>query len=430
MADLTYESKHTGKQVDDAVDAVIAVNYKIQEQLVSGVTIKTVNGGSVLGNGNIDVVAANPAITEITPTLDSIMIKDKEKGDVVYKIGENTTLSQEIKNIKNGTTIVGKADSDANGNPIDETYATKTELGTLSQKVTTVEGAVTAANTAATEAKNIANNAMPKAGGSFTGAVTILTPSSDMNPATKKYVDDVFSGATVAIDNFSIVKNSEGKLQMRQEFIDYLNKQLFKAPQITLFTVLSNSGGVIPTTNELGTSLTATSIRHQESNISNIKNQLTLSGGGVTKQIDASETSIVVTLDNSLIINDNTVFTLNGADIMQGSFSSSYRINFYRYAYTAVTGSIETPTSGTKQSATSSFASNGAGFDYSQGDYIYFYTTGAGKKVQTYVLGQWADVETTELGTVEFTQNNSAKFNYNVYRIGPFIASGSAKYRV
>lgn len=425
MADLTYESKHTGKQVDDAVDAVIAVNYKIQEQLVSGTTIKTVNGGSILGNGNIEVVTANPAITETTPTLDSIKINN-----TVYKIGENTTLSQEIENIKNGTTIVGKADSDANGNPIDETYATKTELGTLSQKVTTVEEAVTTANAVATEAKNIANNAMPKAGGSFTGAVTILTPSADMNPATKKYVDDMFSGATVAIDDFSIVKNSEGKLQMRQEFIDYLNKQLFKAPQITLFTVLSNSGGALPTTNELGTSLTATSIKHQESNISNIKNQLTLSGGGVTKQIDASEISTVVTLDNSIIINDNAVFTLNGADIMQGSFSSSYRINFYRYAYTAVTGSIEAPTSGTKQSATSSFASNGADFDYSQGDYIYFYTTGAGKKVQTYVLGQWADVETTELGMVEFTQNNSAKFNYNVYRIGPFIASGSAKYRV
>lgn len=39
-----------------------------------------------------------------------------------------------------------------------------------------------------------ADNAMPKAGGAFTGAVTVLAPTADMNPATKKYVDDAISG--------------------------------------------------------------------------------------------------------------------------------------------------------------------------------------------------------------------------------------------
>lgn len=34
-----------------------------------------------------------------------------------------------------------------------------------------------------------ADNAMPKAGGAFTGAITVQAPSVDMNPATKQYVD-------------------------------------------------------------------------------------------------------------------------------------------------------------------------------------------------------------------------------------------------
>lgn len=34
-----------------------------------------------------------------------------------------------------------------------------------------------------------ADNAMPKAGGTFTGAITVQAPSEDMNPATKQYVD-------------------------------------------------------------------------------------------------------------------------------------------------------------------------------------------------------------------------------------------------
>lgn len=34
-----------------------------------------------------------------------------------------------------------------------------------------------------------ADNAMPKAGGDFTGAITVLAPTANMNPATKQYVD-------------------------------------------------------------------------------------------------------------------------------------------------------------------------------------------------------------------------------------------------
>lgn len=50
--------------------------------------------------------------------------------------------------------------------------------------------AYTASTAYATAAQGTkADNAMPKSGGAFTGAVTVLAPTADMNPATKQYVD-------------------------------------------------------------------------------------------------------------------------------------------------------------------------------------------------------------------------------------------------
>lgn len=46
---------------------------------------------------------------------------------------------------------------------------------------------------AASKAQDTANAAMPKTGGDFTGAITIQAPTENMNPATKKYVDDAIN---------------------------------------------------------------------------------------------------------------------------------------------------------------------------------------------------------------------------------------------
>ena len=44
--------------------------------------------------------------------------------------------------------------------------------------------------------QSVVNAAMPKAGGEFTGAITVQAPTENMNPATKKYVDDAIGGIT------------------------------------------------------------------------------------------------------------------------------------------------------------------------------------------------------------------------------------------
>lgn len=67
------------------------------------------------------------------------------------------------------------------------------------------------AQAAAEAAQATANAAMPKAGGTFTGpvtfqgAATVLAPAGDMNPATKKYVDDAISAA--ATGEFQVVED-------------------------------------------------------------------------------------------------------------------------------------------------------------------------------------------------------------------------------
>ena len=70
-----------------------------------------------------------------------------------------------------------------------------TELEIVDKKVN-IDLSSYAKKTEVEAVQSVANAAMPKAGGEFTGAVTIQAPTEDMNPATKKYVDDAISGIT------------------------------------------------------------------------------------------------------------------------------------------------------------------------------------------------------------------------------------------
>ena len=67
-----------------------------------------------------------------------------------------------------------------------------------------IRSAVSAAQSAADAAQDTADAAMPKAGGAFSGAVTVQAPTAEMNPATKKYVDDAVSAA--ATGAFKVVE--------------------------------------------------------------------------------------------------------------------------------------------------------------------------------------------------------------------------------
>lgn len=117
-------------------------------------------------------------------------------------VGEElTALAQRISTIE-GYFNAGKAKEaikatqDGAGAVITETYATKTALATT--EANAQKGITDAATAQATAeaAQATANAAMPKAGGAFTGAVTVQAPTAEANPATKKYVDDAIGNIT------------------------------------------------------------------------------------------------------------------------------------------------------------------------------------------------------------------------------------------
>ena len=267
------------------------------------------------------------------------------------------------------------------------------------------------------------------------GRLVCYTPVQPWQVANKKYVDDTIATSSTTVDGTSIVKDTDGKIQLNQEYIDYLDNQLYQPPAISVFTMLDAAGAALPTSNELGTTLSAAAFNHQETNIKNIQGdnvELHINNAAAaTTSTAKKDVATKVTLTTAQSITNSTKFTLKGTNTRGAAFSRDYQVNFYRYAYTATTDATTAPTSGaTQQAAVSTFALNGSTFDYTKGGYIYFYTDNTGKKVQTNVLGQWADVDTTDMGKVTLTQNNGATHEYTCYRIGPFIETGSAKYRV
>lgn len=66
----------------------------------------------------------------------------------------------------------------------------------IADKKVNIDLSAYAKNTEVEAVQTTADAAMPKAGGAFTGAVTVQAPTENMNPATKKYVDDAIGGIT------------------------------------------------------------------------------------------------------------------------------------------------------------------------------------------------------------------------------------------
>ena len=114
-------------------------------------------------------------------------------------VGEELTkLAQRVSAIEGYFEggVAKKATADAEGNVISSTYATQTALAAAEQNITANSTAIGKAQGDITALQGTVDTLMPKAGGEFTGAVTVQAPTADMNPATKKYVDDAIGGIT------------------------------------------------------------------------------------------------------------------------------------------------------------------------------------------------------------------------------------------
>lgn len=113
-----------------------------------------------------------------------------------------------------------------------------------------------------------ADNAMPKAGGAFTGAVTVQAPTAEMNPATKQYVDNVINAvkqfeyqvvtelptaAQATMGKIYLVAHShnpsDGKPDSYDEFITVQSGSTYKWERIGNTDI--DLSGYVPTTRKI-----------------------------------------------------------------------------------------------------------------------------------------------------------------------------------
>ncbi|HAU83997.1 MAG TPA: hypothetical protein DCW90_00245 [Lachnospiraceae bacterium] len=175
---------------------------------------QNINVRIVLKNGSAADVAES---TLVALKGEPVAIIDTEKKTAVFRMGDGTTA---IKDLPNSTMTPAEIEALINtkvGDGAVQTVAlaSGTKNGTLKLTVDGVatdniavtglgSAAFTESSAYATAAQGkTADAAMPKAGGAFTGAVTVQTPTADMNPATKKYVDDTVSNSIAAADAMS-----------------------------------------------------------------------------------------------------------------------------------------------------------------------------------------------------------------------------------
>ena len=132
-------------------------------------------------------------------------------------------------------------------------------------------------------------------------------------------------------------------------------------------------------------------------------------------------------------ISQDMQFAVKATDARGVESSKSTAIRFLRYAYSKVGAPDAAPTTASecvKQADLATFGKNGADFTYTVGSCIWLLTTKQAAKIQTNVLGQWADVTTYGGEAVEFTQSNGITATYYAYRTDTFTGAGTAKYRI
>ena len=132
-------------------------------------------------------------------------------------------------------------------------------------------------------------------------------------------------------------------------------------------------------------------------------------------------------------ISQDMQFAVKATDARGAKSSKSTAIKFLRYAYSKVGAQDTAPTAASeciKQADLATFGKNGADFSYTVGSCIWMLTTKENAKIQTNVLGQWADVNTYGGEAVEFVQANGTTATYYAYRTDTFTGAGTAKYRI
>ena len=232
--------------------------------------------------------------------------------------------------------------------------------------------------------------------------------------SSEKYVD---TGVSATVTPVPIATTEvAGKVKPSSDFDIAADGTLSLYKEITL------SASVSPSTVEQGTVVATVTVSWSTN-----KPPAAVTVDGVS--VDVSDTSKQLTEQS--ITSDRT-FVVVASDARK-SVTKSPGIRFLRYVYSKIGSPDAAPTTASecvKQADLATFGKNGADFTYTVGSCIWLLTTKQAAKIQTNVLGQWADVTTYGGDAVEFTQANGATATYYAYRTDTFTGAGTAKYRI
>lgn len=175
-----------------------------------------------------------------------------------------------------------------------------------------------------------ADNAMPKAGGAFTGAVTVQAPTAEMNPATKQYVDTVINAvkqfeyqvvtelptaAQATMGKIYLVAHShnpsDGKPDSYDEFITVQSGSTYKWERIGNTDI--DLSGYVPTTRKINNKALSSDINLGASDVG--VTEAAFPGLNKTGTVTAVKINGATKNPSSGVVDLGTVITADGGTI-------------------------------------------------------------------------------------------------------------------
>lgn len=208
----------------------------------------------------------------------------------------------------------------------DATKGTVTSSGTIDLGTVLTNASEFATSTQGTKA----DNAMPKSGGAFTGAVTVQAPTAEMNPATKQYVDTVINAvkqfeyqvvtelptaAQATMGKIYLVAHShnpsDGKPDSYDEFITVQSGSTYKWERIGNTDI--DLSGYVPTTRKINNKVLSSDINLGASDVG--VTEAAFPGLNKTGTVTAVKINGATKNPSSGVVDLGTVITADGGTI-------------------------------------------------------------------------------------------------------------------
>lgn len=250
------------------------------------------------------------------------------------------------------------------------------------------------------------NDYLLKSGGSITGSLTIQDPTTDTNPATKKYVDDAVKSATPNLANY------KGDIGLRTLGSDGSKSAIttLVQPGTTTVSILANSG---TSTGEVDVSSTSAT--------------MSVINGSAKSVVDVDQSTVTITGGSSSIVVDGTSgITLNGTNVNQlvktTDLTSYARLDGADFTgdVTADSLTVTNTINGTAQSAINDKDGHDITTTYLKKSDSYMF----GTVTVTNKLTVPSPSATTDAATKQYVDNSISSLNISQYATTTALSSG------